>query len=360
MILWDTSYGSLKKMANEYCPQNVTEIPVSDYLHRCWDNNNDDDGEPSSSSSSSDLFECALLDTLQKLKNQDNNKQIENALLILDHTTSNTAINMPLERLSEIAKEVYPNMLILVDGAHGLFAQQDLALNTQKLPHVDFYVTNGHKWLCCPRGVGFLYCPHIEIRNSILRHPAVISHGINDGFQSRFLWDGCRDYAAALSVPAVLDYWEKQQQQQQQQQQEQTKIIDNGGTDTAVSIRTKINNQLREAAQLLIRSWHSNNNRDDWERYLLVPWELHSPMMVLVRLPDNIQSLSQLPSQSPLSSSDDAKTVQDYLYDNFIEVPIKCIQGVLYVRISCHVYNEIHEYERLADTILQFPTKIDE
>ena len=45
MILWDTSYGSLKKMANEYCPQNVTEIPVSDYLHRCWDNNNDDDGE---------------------------------------------------------------------------------------------------------------------------------------------------------------------------------------------------------------------------------------------------------------------------------------------------------------------------
>jgi selenocysteine lyase/cysteine desulfurase len=350
VILWDTSYGSLKKMANEYCgPQNVTEIPVSDYLNRCWDTN--DDGE-SSSSSLSDLFERAFLDTLQQLKND--NKQIENALLILDHTTSNTAINMPLERLSKIAKEVYPNMLILVDGAHGLFAHQDLALNTQKLPHVDFYLTNGHKWLCCPRGVGFLYCPHIELRNSILRHPAVISHGINDGFQSRFLWDGCRDYAAALSVPAVLDYWEEQQQQQQQ-----TEIIDNG----AVSVRTKINNQLREAAQLLIRSWHTNNNNrdDDWERYLLVPWEHHSPMMVLVRLPDNIQSLSQSKSQSSSSStSDDAKTIQDFLYDNFVEVPIKCIRGVLYVRISCHVYNEIHEYQRLADTILLFPTKLNE
>jgi hypothetical protein len=63
-------------MANEYCgPQNVTEIPVSDYLNRCWDTN--DDGE-SSSSSLSDLFERAFLDTLQQLKND--NKQIENAL----------------------------------------------------------------------------------------------------------------------------------------------------------------------------------------------------------------------------------------------------------------------------------------
>jgi len=339
VILWDTSYGSLKKMANEYCPEKVTEIPISDYFDRCWDDNNDNKKD---STSKTDMFECAFLDTLQKIKKSGcDGKQTENALLILDHTTSNTAIDMPLERLSKIAKEEM-NMLVMVDGAHGLFAQEDLALNTRQLPHVDFYLTNGHKWLCCPRGVGFLYCPHAELRNSILRHPAVISHGINDGFQSRFLWDGCRDYAAALSVPAVLDYWKEQQQQQ-------TKI-DNKGATSAMSVQNKVNNQLKEASQLLSQSWHGSYQ--DWERSLLVPWELHSPMMVLVRLPDNIQSSSSQPS-----TSNDAKKIQDFLYDNFIEVPIKCIRGVLYVRIACHVYNEIDEYERLADTILHFPTK---
>ena len=316
VIVWDTSYGSLKKMAHEYCPQRVTEIPVSDYFDRCWNE---------SLEGSSDLFEYALLETLQQIKSENHNKQIENALLILDHTTSNTALNMPLKRLSELAKEM--NMLVMVDGAHGLLAQ-DLALNERELPHVDFYLGNGHKWLSCPRGIGFLYCPHANLRDSILKQPAVISHGIGQGFQSRFLWDGCRDYAAALSVPAVLDYWEQQP------------IVD----VDAVPVRIKINNQLREAAQLLSRSWHGNQ---DWERSLLAPWKLHSPMMVLVRLPDTMQS-------SP-STSEQAKAVQDFLYDNFIEVPIKCIRGVLYVRISCHIYNEMNKYQRLADTMLKFP-----
>lgn len=315
VILWDTSYGSLKKMAHKYCQQRVTEIPVSDYFDQCWDD---------SSESSSDIFERAFLETLEQMKI--NNQQIENALLIIDHTTSNTALNMPIKRISKLAKEI--NMLVMVDGAHGLLAQ-DLALNEKELPHVDFYVGNGHKWLSCPRGIGFLYCPHADLRDSILEQPAVISHGIGQGFQSRFLWDGCRDYAAALSLPAVIDHWEQQ-------------IKADGGTTT--SFRNKINTRLKEATKLLSQSWHGNQ---DWERSLLAPLEFHSPMMALVRLPNVIQS-------SP-STSGHAKAVQDYLYDNFIEVPIKCVRGVLYARISCHVYNEIHEYQRLADVILKFP-----
>lgn len=311
VILWDTSYGSLKKMADEYCPNKVTEIPVSDYFERLWDD---------SLSDPSNIFETALLETLDRIKkeNDNNSKPIENALLVLDHTTSNTALNMPLEELSKLAKEM--NMMVLVDGAHGALAQH-LAL--EQLSHVDFYVGNGHKWLSCPRGIGFLYCPYDDLRNSIMKHPAVMSHGIGQGFQSRFLWDGCRDYAAALSVPAVLDYWEEK-------------------TTDGTRIPTKINAGLREAAELLGHKWHGTQ---DWERSLLAPLALHSPMMALVRLPEKLQS-------SP-STSDQAKAIQDFLYDHFIEVPIKCINGVLYVRISCHVYNEIDEYDRLAHAILQ-------
>ena len=312
VILWDTSYGSLKKMAQRYCQQRVTEIPVSDHFDQLWNNSSD-----------SCVFERAFLETLQKMRNDGNDNQIENSLLILDHTTSNTALNMPIERISRLAKEA--NMLVMVDGAHGLLAH-DLSLNETDLPNVDFYVGNGHKWLSCPRGIGFLYCPHAFLRESILDQPAVISHGIGQGFQSRFLWDGCRDYAAALSVPAVLDHWEDQ------------KVDGNN-----LQFRSKIRNKLKEVTDLLGQSWHGNLKRS-----LLAPLELHSPMMALVRLPESIQS-------SP-STSAHAKAVQDYLYDNFIEVPIKCVNGVLYIRISCHVYNEIHEYQRLAETILRFPT----
>ncbi|VEU33894.1 unnamed protein product [Pseudo-nitzschia multistriata] len=320
VILWDTSYGSLKKMAHEYCPERVTEIPVSNYFDRCWDDSLNDP---------SDVFEEALCDSVEKIKTENNNKQTENALLILDHTTSNTALNMPLEKLSRAAKEM--NMLVMVDGAHGILAQ-DLHLNETELPDVDFYLGNGHKWLSCPRGIGFLYCPDASLRHSILRLPAVISHGIGQGFQSRFLWDGCRDYTAALSVPAVLDFWE--------QKQNKAKDSLNG-----VPFQTEINNRLQQAVKLLSRTWHPD---EDWERSLLVPFALHSPMMALVRLPDRMQSSS--------STSGDAKAVQDFLYKKLIEVPIKCVEGVLYVRISCHIYNEIDEYQRLAETLLRFPT----
>lgn len=173
IILWDTTYGSLKKMAKEYCSK-VTEIPVTSYLDKTREL-----GE--------EFFVASLEDELFKSDNCS-----KNALLILDQTTSNTAINMPLRSLTKIAKE--HKMLVLVDAAHGLLANEVVLDDAAP----DFYLANGHKWLSCQRGVGMIYCPKEELRNSILRRPAVISHGIGQGYQSRFLWDGCRDYAAAL------------------------------------------------------------------------------------------------------------------------------------------------------------------
>jgi isopenicillin-N epimerase len=301
IILWDTSYGSLKKMAHQLCPR-VTEIPISSYFDKM-----DQFDNPS------DIFEVALTETLSNIA-----IDTENALLILDHTTSNTAINMPLESLSKLGKE--RNMLVMVDGAHGLLAQP---LELSNLPHVDFYLGNGHKWLSCPRGIGLLYCPNSDWRDTILEEPAVMSHGIGQGFQSRFLWDGCRDYGAALSVPAVLDYWQEKGVPQVQQD---------------------IRSNLHAAVELLGLEWHGHS-----EGVTLVPLELHAPMMALVRLPSSMQQKG-----GAASTSEDAKRIQDFLFDQFIEVPIKCIEGVLYVRISSHVYNELDEYSRLAKVILTY------
>jgi len=299
IVLWDTSYGSLKKISRQLS-ERVTEIPITRFFDMI-----DQFEDPN------EIFEAAFQETLSGV-------DTEGALFILDHTTSNTAINMPLDRLARIGKE--SGMLVMVDGAHGLLSQE---VDMSKLPNIDFYLGNGHKWLSCPRGIGMLYCPQGDLRDTILEEPAVMSHGMGQGFQSRFLWDGCRDYAAALSVPAVLDYW-------------QSRGVEN--------VQSQLRPKLKAAVELLSMEWHGQ-----MEKSTLVPLELHSPMMALVRLPSSLQS-----ADGRSSTSDDAKRIQDYLFDQRIEVPIKCVDGKLYVRISCHVYNNLSEYAILAQTISKY------
>ena len=48
----------------------------------------------------------------------------------------------------------------------------------------------------------------------------------------------------------------------------------------------------------------------------------------------------------------DAFQLQEKLHHEYrIEVPVKCLEGRLYVRISAHVYNSIEEYEYLGETL---------
>jgi selenocysteine lyase/cysteine desulfurase len=107
------------------------------------------------------------------------------------------------------------------------------------------------------------------------------------------------------------------------------------------TIQQANNEKLQQAVKILGNAWHGRND----DSVTLVPLSLHAPMMALVRLPESYQTSSL--------ASDDAKRVQDMLFDHFVEVPIKCINNVLYVRISCHIYNELGEYERLAEVILK-------
>jgi isopenicillin-N epimerase len=40
-------------------------------------------------------------------------------------------------------------------------------------------------------------------------------------------------------------------------------------------------------------------------------------------------------------------------FQHHIEVPIKCVHGSLYARVSCHIYNELEDYARLAAAVQQ-------
>ena len=125
----------------------------------------------------------AFIETMDKHMKNNNNEFLQNSLLVLDHITSNTALTVPIKKISKIAKQKYNIGMVSVDGAHGLLIK-DLNMKDDLCSKngIDFYVSNAHKWMSSTRGCGFLYCNDKELREDVWRIPPVISHGIDDGF----------------------------------------------------------------------------------------------------------------------------------------------------------------------------------
>ncbi len=68
--------------------------------------------------------------------------------------------------------------------------------------------------------------------------------------------------------------------------------------------------------------------------------------------PDAEDGGSEVPWTGSQTSSE-AKLIQDLLhFHHRIECPIKCIQGVLYVRLSVQIYNVFEDYDKLKGAVL--------
>ncbi|XP_038077787.1 probable L-cysteine desulfhydrase, chloroplastic [Patiria miniata] len=231
-------------------------------------------------------------------------------LAVFDHVPSNTAYIQPIKELIDICHE--RGVPVLIDGAHAL-GTLPLALDSLG---ADFYTSNAHKWLCCPKGCAFLHVKR-EWRGAI--RPLVVSHGWGSGFSSEFMWSGLRDYSPFLALHTVLDFWEAV------------------GVD---KIRRYNHQLLCDAAELFMKEWKTS---------LLAPLEMCGSM-ALVQLPPDAAG-------NKTKNYDAAEMIQNQLYHEFnIEVPIKAVDGKLYVRISAHIYNELPEYQRLAAAIKSIQT----
>lgn len=126
-------------------------------------------------------------------------------VLYLSHITSPTAQILPVAAVCARARAA--GILTVIDGAH---APGQIDVDMEAID-ADVYAGNLHKWLCAPKGAGFLWVrpdlqPGIE--------PLVTSWGSGperarfeeSDFISALQWQGTDDLSAFLSVPAAIAF----------------------------------------------------------------------------------------------------------------------------------------------------------
>ena len=126
-------------------------------------------------------------------------------LAIVEHVTSPTGLILPINEVVAGLRD--RGVDVLVDGAHAA------GMVDVDIRNIDatFYAGNCHKWLCAPKGAGFLYVAPDHQSRVV---PTVVSHGYNTEHEKRsrfhllFDWPGTQDPTALLSVPAALSAME--------------------------------------------------------------------------------------------------------------------------------------------------------
>lgn len=223
-------------------------------------------------------------------------------LVAVDHVASASAVVMPVAAIADLCR--VRGVPLLVDGAHapGLVDLDVDALGA------DWYTGNCHKWLCAPKGAGFLAVA--EGARPALQ-PLVVSHNHGQGFPLEFDKVGTRDPSAWLAVPDAIAFHARL-----------------GGA----ALRRRNAALARAAAGTLARALGTG---------LGAPAAMFAAMAT-VRLPD--------PGTAP--SWEAAMALRERLWaQGRVEVPVAPLAGALWLRLSAQAYNEAGDYDGLAGLV---------
>lgn len=229
-------------------------------------------------------------------------------LVLLDHVTSPTALVLPVREI--VARVESRGVPVLVDGAH---APGMLPLDIDALG-ASYYTGNLHKWVCAPKGAGFL---HVRRDRQESLRPLMISHGANAVRPGRsrlhleFDWIGTHDPSAFLAVPAALEFMGS---------------LLPGGWD---ALRADNRTRCLAARDLLCEA-------------LSIPHPAPDGML---------GAMAAVPLGLPL---EEAEALHDRLLDRYaIEVPVipwNSPRGV-FLRVSAQRHNRAEDYGRLIDAL---------
>lgn len=228
-------------------------------------------------------------------------------VIYLSHVSSPTAMIFPVDLIVKRARQA--GILSVIDGAH---APGQIPLSLDQLG-ADFYVGNLHKWLCTPKGSGFIYA-RPEVQNLI--EPLVISWGYHGGVPdaSKFVdileINGTRDIAAFLAVPDAIKF---------------------------------CNDHNWPAVQANCHALAKKTRQ-----------EITNLSGVPALYPDSPEWYAQMGTAS-LSPSIDARSLSNYLYqEHHIEIPVIGWNDYRLVRFSIQAYNDERDVEILIDALKRF------
>jgi len=124
-------------------------------------------------------------------------------LALVDHITSATAIVCDVAAI--VGGLAARGIDTLVDGAH---APGQVEVEVGALGAA-YYVANGHKWLCGPKGAAILHVRadrRARVRPLVTSHGATPEYGPPNRFHAEHDWTGTHDPTAYLSLPFAIDH----------------------------------------------------------------------------------------------------------------------------------------------------------
>jgi isopenicillin-N epimerase len=236
-------------------------------------------------------------------------------LVVVSHITSPTAIILPVQAICREARR--RGLAVCIDGPHAI-AQVDVCLDQFDC---DYYCASCHKWLSAPFGSGFLY---VHPRRQSQISPPLLSWGVPPprepaAWWEEFYWSGTSDPSALLAIPAAIEFLEQV------------------GLET---FRARTHYLAQYARQSLIAMLESRGASGA------------ETLTAGCLVPDNPQWYGSM-AHVPLPPGDH-QWLQRALWERYgMEVPIIAWSGRRFIRVSCHLYNDRRQIDRLAAALAE-------
>lgn len=237
-------------------------------------------------------------------------------LIVVSHVAFATPVILPVGEICRRARDA--GIAVAIDGPH---AVAQVPLNIEELDP-DFYTASCHKWLCGPFGSGFLY---VAPRQQAHVRPPVLSWGRLppariESWSDEFVWSGTRNPIAYLAVPAAIGFLEEV---------------------GLASFRARTHFLAQYARRRLVEVTQLEPEVPDDPAWY--------GSMTHIPLPTPRAALS--PSSG--ARSDEVFPISNSLTHQIwqqlgIEAPVVEVRGRRNLRVSCHLYNDTAQIDRLV------------